>query len=89
MSNVESVLLIVLGIGFAVLLVLGIILTVIVIKIFTNVRRVTQRVDDATENINSSIGYIARKFGPGAASFVGSMLWKRAKSSVKKKVGRE
>ncbi len=87
MSSVESILLIILGIGFAVLLVMGIILTFVIIRIFTNVKHVTERVDETTENLSGAVGYVAKKVGPVAVSMIGSMMLRGAKSKIKRSKG--
>lgn len=82
--EVQTVLVILLSIGFGILLILGIVMVVVLIKIMTNIRRVTQRLDETSENMGEMAKYVGKKVAPAAMSAVGSMLMNRAKSKVKR-----
>ena len=84
MQEVQTILIILLSIGFGVLLILGIIMVVVLIKIMTNIRRVTQRLDETSENMGEMAKYVGKKVAPAAMSAVGSMLMRRAKSKIKR-----
>jgi uncharacterized membrane protein YciS (DUF1049 family) len=85
MEQLQSVLVVLLGIGFAILLVLGIVMVVIVIKILTNIRRVTQRLDETTSNLNELTKYVGAKLAPAAASAMAAVVWRQVKQAFKRK----
>lgn len=85
MDQVQSVLLVLLAVGFLILLVVAIIAAFVVFKILSNIRRITQRLDETSENMGDMVKYMGRKLGPAAASAVGSVLLRRVKSSFKRK----
>jgi len=83
MQEIQTILVIILGVGFAILLILGIAMVIILIKIMTNIRRVTQRLDETSENMGEMAKYLGRKAAPAALAAVGQMLWRGAKSKMK------
>ncbi|HEX7259585.1 MAG TPA: hypothetical protein VF272_01490 [Candidatus Saccharimonadia bacterium] len=84
MQEVQNILVVMLSIGFAVLLVLGIIMVFILIRIITNIRHITQRLDETTENMGEMAKHVGRKIAPAALSALGSLLVRKAKSKVKR-----
>lgn len=84
MQDVQTVLVILLSIGFLILLIISIAVMFVLFKIMTNVRRFTQRVDEGTENINEMIKYIGKKAGPAAASALAGVALRSMKSSFKR-----
>lgn len=84
MQEVQTILIILLGIGFVVLLIMGIAMVFIFIKIMTNIRRITQRLDNTSENMGEMAKYMGKKFAPAALSALGSLLLRGAKSKIKR-----
>ncbi len=85
MQEVQTILIILLSIGFFILLILGIAMVLVLFKIMTNIRRITQRLDETTENLGDMATYVGKKVAPTALSALGSLMWRGAKSKVKKK----
>ena len=85
MEDIQTVLVILLSIGFLILLIISIAVSIVIYKILTNIRRLTQRIDETTEDINEMARYITKKVGPAAASAIMSVMLRKAKSSFKKK----
>ncbi len=83
MHDVQNILVVVLSLGFAVLLILGIIMVFILIRIITNIRHVTQRLDETTENMGEMAKHVGKKVAPAALSALASLLVRKAKSKVK------
>lgn len=84
MEQVQTILLIILSAGFAVLLILGIIMVFVLLKIATHIRHVTQRLDETTENMGEMAKYMGRKVAPKALSALGALLVRSAKNKVKR-----
>ena len=84
MQEVQTILIILLGIGFVVLLIMGIAMVFIFIKIMANIRRITQRLDNTSENMGEMAKYMGRKFAPAALSALGALLVRTAKSKIKR-----
>lgn len=76
---VASVIIIVLAVIF---LIFGVAVVAIVFRILTNVRRIVQRVDETSANLNEMTKYMGKKLGPAALTAFGSFMLKRAKSKV-------
>jgi len=70
MNSVETVLVIILSIGFLTLLVLGIVLTSILIAIMRNVKRLSERAEEATSNVAEMASMVTRRLAPLALSGV-------------------
>jgi hypothetical protein len=85
MQDIQTVLVILLGIGFIVLLIGGIAVIFIFFKILSNIRRVTQRLDETTEDLGHMAKYLGTKVGPAAASALASVLLRRVKSSWRRR----
>lgn len=85
MEDLQTILVILLSIGFLILLILSIAVAVVFFKILSNVRRLTQRIDETTEDLGEMAKYVTKKLGPAAASAMLSVLLRRAKSSFKKR----
>lgn len=85
MEETQTILVILLSIGFLFLLVMSSIVVFLLIKILQNIRRVTQRVDETSENMGEMVKYVGRKVGPAAVTALGSILWRTTKQSLKRK----
>lgn len=70
MNEVETVLVILLSVGFITMLVLAIIMISMMIAIMRNVRRITQRAEEATSNVADIASVLGRKIAPVAVSTV-------------------
>ncbi len=68
MTTVETVLVIILAIGFFALLVLSIILVSIMIAIMRNVKRISDRAEEVTSNMSELVAAVGRKVAPFALS---------------------
>jgi cell division protein FtsL len=81
-TTVETVLIIILAIGFFTLLVLSIILVSIMIAIMRNIKRISDRAEEATSNISEVAAMIGRKLAPFALSGVtaAAMRWFKKRS---------
>jgi hypothetical protein len=84
MQEIQTILVILLSIGFMVLLIMGIAMVVILIKIMTNIRRITQRLDETSENMGEMAKYVGKKVAPAALSALWSVVLRSAKSKVKR-----
>ena len=84
MQEIQTILVILLSIGFLVLLIMGIAMVVILIKIMANIRRITQRLDETSENMGEMAKYVGKKVAPAALSALGSVLIRGVKSKVKR-----
>ena len=85
MQELQTVLLVILGVGFAVLLILGIAMVIIIINILSNIRRVTQRLDETSENMSEMVKYLGKKTAPAAMAALLKVALRSAKSKVKRK----
>ena len=68
MNTVELVLVILLSIGFLTLLILGVVLISILIGIMRNVRRISQRAEEATTSVAELAGTLSSRLAPLAMS---------------------
>ena len=68
MNTVETILVIMLAIGFVVLLVLAIILTSLMIGVAKNVRRISEKAEEAVENMSDLTAMVGKKVAPIALS---------------------
>ena len=87
MQEAQSVLVILLSIGFIILIVLTSLILFVFYKVLTNIRRITSRLDETTENLGEMTKYMGRKLGPAAASAVTAVFWRTLKSSMKRDKG--
>ncbi|TAK89592.1 hypothetical protein EPO04_00590 [Patescibacteria group bacterium] len=85
MQDVQAVLVTILGIGFAVFLIMAIITVSIAIKILTNIRHITQRLDETTTSASEFMKYFGKSVGPAAASAVASVVARSIKNGFKRK----
>jgi len=85
MQEVQTILIVLLSIGFFILLILGIAIVLVMFKIMTNIRRITQRLDETTENLGDMATYVGKSVAPKAVSVLGSLLWRGVRSRAKKK----
>ncbi len=79
MTGIETVLLVVLGIAFGILLVLAIIAVVLVVKILRNVQSIAQKAETTTENLSGVLMSVGKKMAPLAASTLAGMVFKKFK----------
>lgn len=84
MQELQTVLIIILSIGFGILLLLGIAMVFIIVNILNNVRRITQRVDETSENMGEMAKYMGKKVAPAAVGALMRVALRSAKSKVKK-----
>ncbi len=80
-----AVIAVILSIGFIVFLAVGIAALFVLFKILKNVRHVTERLDETSQNVGELAKYMGRKVGPAAASAVVSVLLRQFKSGFKRK----
>ena len=85
MNNVEFTLLVLLSVGFFILIVLSIIVVSLMLSIMKNLKRISQRAEDATENVAGIAESISRTIAPLAASGILGVLVKRFTSKRKSK----
>jgi membrane protein implicated in regulation of membrane protease activity len=89
MDQLQTVLLVILGIGAAIFLIVAIAVAFVLFKILSNVRRITERLDETSENLGQMAKYLGTKIGPATASAIASVLWRRFKSSGKRKSNKD
>ncbi len=85
MTGVETTLLVILGIGFAVLLILAIIVTFIIVKILQNIQHITQKAENTTDNISQALLSLGKKFAPLAVSTLAGAALKKFKNRQRNK----
>jgi hypothetical protein len=80
-NTVETVLVILLSVGFVTLLILSVVLLSIMISIMKNVKRISQRAEEASGNVASIVETIGRRVAPIALSGVATAVlrWFRKK----------
>ncbi|HVE80674.1 MAG TPA: hypothetical protein VNA68_00835 [Candidatus Dormibacteraeota bacterium] len=83
MQDTQTVLVILLSIGFLILVIMGIIVSFVLVKILLNIRRVTQRLDETTENMGEALKYAGRKLVPAALSALSGVMLNKVKSKMK------
>jgi hypothetical protein len=76
-NTAETVLVILLAVGFLALLTLSIILLTMMIAIMKNVRRISQRAEEASANAAEVVSMMGKKFAPIAASTVVAAIMRR------------
>ena len=80
MTTIETILVIMLGIGFFILLVLCIVIASLVIIIVRRVNRLSVKAETATENISSAAAMVGTKLAPVAISTLLGLVAKKMKS---------
>lgn len=80
MNIVETILVILLSVGFIVLLVLSIILVSLLVAVARNVKRISQKAEEAAENMSDLTATIGRKIAPIALSAVVTAAMRRFRS---------
>lgn len=68
MNTVETALVILLSIGFLTLLILSIVLITILVGIMRNVRRISQRAEEASGNLAGIVSTVRERLAPIAMS---------------------
>lgn len=84
-QTIQTILLIILAVGFSIMLLLGIIMAFIFVKIMTNIKHITQRADETSANLGQTLGYLSRKVAPAAFSALFAVLLRGAKSKIRRK----
>jgi hypothetical protein len=84
-NNIETILVILLSVGFIVLLTLSIILTTVLIGILKNVRRISEKAEEAAENMSDITAMVGRRVAPIAVSSVIAAVMNRFKDRGKSK----
>jgi hypothetical protein len=84
MQDLQTVLIVLLSIGFGILLIMGIVMVFVLIRIVTNIRHITERLDETSENMGEMVKYVGKKVAPAAISALGSIIVRRVKSKVKR-----
>jgi hypothetical protein len=79
-NTVESILIILLSIGFIVLLVLSIILASLLVGVARNVKHISQRAEEAAENMSDLTAMVGKKIAPIALSAVVAAAMRRFRS---------
>ena len=85
MTTVETVLVIILAVGFIVLLTLSIIIASLVLAITRRMNRISQQAELATSNIADAAGLISSKLAPVAISTIVGLIAKKFNTSQKGK----
>jgi hypothetical protein len=85
MQETQTILIVLLSVGFLFLLIMSCIAVFLIIKILSNIRRVTERVDETSQNMGEMLKYIGRKVGPGMITTIGSVLWRSVKQGAKRR----
>ena len=79
MNTVESVLIILLAVGFLALLIMSIILVSMMLAVMKNVRRISERAEEATANVANLAQTVGGKLAPIAVSTLVAALVRRFK----------
>lgn len=74
---IQLALVILLSIGFLIMLTMSIILVSLMIAVMKNLKRISERADEATSNVAGIISTVSDKLAPIAASGIMAMLVKR------------
>lgn len=85
MQDVQAVLVTILGIGFAVFLIMAIIVVATTIKILNHIRNIAQRLDETTTSASEFMKYFGKSFGPAAASAIASVVARSIKNGFRRK----
>lgn len=84
MTEVQTVLVVILGITLAVFLIMAVIGVAIAIKILTNIHHITQRLDETTASFSEIAKYAGKNIGPAALSALVSVATRMARSGFKR-----
>lgn len=85
MTDIETVLVVILSIMLAIFLLLGIVVTAITIKILSNIRHITQRIDETTASFGDMAKYFGKNVGPAMISALVAVVSRKARSGFKRK----
>ena len=77
--QIETVLVILLSIGFIILLGISITLMLIMIKIMNSVRHIAEKAETTTDNLSVIIKDVGKKLAPGLLSAVAAAIFKRVR----------
>lgn len=83
MEDVQTVLVTILGIAFAIFLILAVIAIALVVKILSNIRHITQRIDETSASFGELAKYFGKNIGPAALSALVSVISRKARSGFK------
>ena len=84
-NNIQTTLVILLAVGYLVLILASIVAAVIVIKILSSVRRITERAESTTENMSELVKTIGKRIAPVAVSSLAGLVFKKVKDRRKAK----
>lgn len=76
----EHVLVIILGVGLAVLLILAIVLVVIIIGVVRSIAKIARKAEETTDNLSDVIKMASKKLAPAAISalvMAGLKRWRK------------
>lgn len=77
MTTVESVLVVILAIGFAVLLILAIVIASLVVTVLRRINRISVKAEEATANISEAAAMVGSKIAPVALSTIIGLVSKK------------
>lgn len=77
MNTVETVLVVILAIGFAVLLILSIVIASLVVTILRRLNRISTKAEQATANISEAAAMVGSKLAPVAVSTIVGLITKK------------
>lgn len=83
MTGFEHWLVIILGVFFAILLILSIVVVAIFVRILQNIHSITKKAEATTENLSETIKVLGKKIAPVAVSTLIGALFKRYKGRNK------
>ncbi|HEY6736517.1 MAG TPA: hypothetical protein VI322_02260 [Candidatus Saccharimonadia bacterium] len=80
MTTVESILVIILAVGFAILLILSIIIASLTLAVLRRINRISEKAEAATSNISEAAALVSSKLAPVAISTALGLIAKKFKS---------
>lgn len=80
MTTVETILVIMLAIGFLILLIMGIVIAGLIITIMRRMSRIAVKAETATSNISDAAAKVGAKLAPVAISTIVGLVTKKIKS---------
>lgn len=84
MTMVETILVILLGASLFILLVLSIVLISLLIAVVRNLRRISKKAEQATENISGLAANLSERLAPVAMSKIAEAIMRRFANRSKK-----
>lgn len=83
MTTVETILIVFLAAALLIFLILAIVVVSLFIAILRNVRKISQRAEDATENVSDIVKMVGRRVAPIALSAAVAAAMRRFKKKGK------